>query len=1289
MWNIVVNNQPGKANQIRQIVYANFDAPTDGNIIFEYRFKNTKPVAVDSMSPWLIASKSFLIDGNQYVRILHVPGSESSNYKIYNIDYMANYGQWYEGTIDATVKSAHDDTVKFNFYVDNGMGSVYKSGLETQAKTGTNFQKAVFGLGGEKNKGGELWFDDIKVYVNPILEIAGKINAETIGVTGDVTADLNLPEEYEGASLSYISSNPEIIATDGTVNRPAETEAAASVTLWVVVEKDGYRGLAEIPLTVMPKDDITTALDEIDIAAIVGQDQTPDTLTTGFQLPKTAGGFELSWASSDVSAAAIDSNGKVSVFRGRENKPVTLTATITSGERSESRNFALTVAAVTSGETGLDINEIVGQDLNAVTNDFSLPSQTSTGKAVEWMSSDMHSLFVHNDKAYVIRSSEDKKVKLVAAIDMGEYSLSESYDLTIANMGEVLDVIHEQDFQDTEPGTLPTDTLEDGTVIWQADSSLPNPTNEASFFYTVVDEANVNDRTLDSDLGNLAKPNPGNKVLRAGNLEGSSVHGVVHSVFNAPAQTVTSIEYDIYSPSKDYGHIWFMNNPNPTMSGDLARIPTRRDAMTMQGQENYLIGITANQWHHVKFTIDMANQQYDLYIDGKMPSQIVDQPRRIKANGVQLAQLAFGYASGAKGYYLIDNFKVATDIVKSVDAYANSIELKADLTELINDFILPQKTTSGEANITWISSDESALKIENGKAVVTRPASDESDVDVTLYALVEKDGVKSLKEYDVTVKREKTDQESVDADFEKVDISANGFVLHDFDVPVTGTYGSQIIWTSSHPELINPNGPTSGTAIVTPKDYDNKKITQVILSCIMKKGEAQSEAKTFTFNVPEMNYALEATVLGSSDRANARFAFVSDNNSSTYWSPKADDMQNYLTLTLPEKTKINYITTDGSYQSVKVSYSEGGTNFTSLGSGSDISFDAVNAKKLKFEFAENADGVKVNDIGVYYVTTDKVLATEAAQEVEEKVRKSAGGSFDRVTSDLELPIESSNGSSVSWSSSNPQYLSNTGKVTQPAKGESAAKAVLTMTVKYGEATVVRTLPQITIPAVGGSGGGGTGGGSGSGGSGGGGGVTMPVYPSDVTPPTTSPTPGPDGTGDRFSDIADVPWAKEAIETYAEKGYISGSGNSLFEPMRNITRAEFLKVLLNAFHLEAETGEIAFSDVKAGDWYYGVVSAGCALGIVNGMGDGSFGANEPVTRQDMSVMAAKAAQAAGMELTAGEERFADSGEISEYASASVSKLVGSGALSGYEDGTFRPQNHATRAEAVVVLYRLVR
>ena len=49
-----------------------------------------------------------------------------------------------------------------------------------------------------------------------------------------------------------------------------------------------------------------------------------------------------------------------------------------------------------------------------------------------------------------------------------------------------------------------------------------------------------------------------------------------------------------------------MNNPNPTMSGDLARIPTRRDAMTMQGQENYLIGITANQWHHVKFTIDMA-----------------------------------------------------------------------------------------------------------------------------------------------------------------------------------------------------------------------------------------------------------------------------------------------------------------------------------------------------------------------------------------------------------------------------------------------------------------------------------------------------------------------------------------------------------------------------------------------------------------------------------------------------------------------------------------------------------
>ena len=175
----------------------------------------------------------------------------------------------------------------------------------------------------------------------------------------------------------------------------------------------------------------------------------------------------------------------------------------------------------------------------------------------------------------------------------------------------------------------------------------------------------------------------------------------------------------------------------------------------------------------------------------------------------------------------------------------------------------------------------------------------------------------------------------------------------------------------------------------------------------------------------------------------------------------------------------------------------------------------------------------------------------------------------------------------------------------------------------------------------------------------------------------------------FSDLSKVKWAEESIEALAARGAIDGIGAGAFGPDGEVTRAQFIKILMSTFDLVDTSSISTFKDVKKGEWYYGAVASAEKLGIIKGDGKGSFGIEEKITRQDMAVMVYRLGRILGPDLAASGNAaaFKDQSGIASYASEAVSSMQTSGIIKGMNDGRFAPSENTSRAEAAVVIYRL--
>lgn len=188
------------------------------------------------------------------------------------------------------------------------------------------------------------------------------------------------------------------------------------------------------------------------------------------------------------------------------------------------------------------------------------------------------------------------------------------------------------------------------------------------------------------------------------------------------------------------------------------------------------------------------------------------------------------------------------------------------------------------------------------------------------------------------------------------------------------------------------------------------------------------------------------------------------------------------------------------------------------------------------------------------------------------------------------------------------------------------------------------------------------------------------------------TPTVPQTSSSFTDLSGSDWAKDAIEVLYQKGIVSGVGEGSFEPTRNIKREEFVKIVLSAFGLfDSNYTAADFDDIDSDSWAYPYICKAYQLGIISGVGGKSFGMGSYITRQDMAVIISRAAAAAGktLEKVKDASEFADDGNISSYAKDAVGELVGAGIINGFEDGSFRPNDNATRAQSAVMIYNVIK
>ncbi len=280
-------------------------------------------------------------------------------------------------------------------------------------------------------------------------------------------------------------------------------------------------------------------------------------------------------------------------------------------------------------------------------------------------------------------------------------------------------------------------------------------------------------------------------------------------------------------------------------------------------------------------------------------------------------------------------------------------------------------------------------------------------------------------------------------------------------------------------------------------------------------------------------------------------------------------------------------------------------------------------------------------------------------------------SYDGTSKSFTLPKTGSvYGSKITWKSSDKSIIEPLNGAASVNRTSLSSDTVVTLTAAAAEITKEF---KVTVKKGNSS----SAGGSGSGGGGGGGSLgsssQMTYAPAAEN---TDKLP--------FNDLENYSWAHDGIKKLYSSGVINGMGDGIFAPEQNVTRAQFLKMLVVMFDLSASGTSVEFSDVTKNDWCYDYVAAGTANGIVNGTGGNIFSKDSFVTRQDMAVMIYRCMKIAE---TAGEtEKFADDAAIADYAKNAVYYLKSKGIALGNETGYFNPESFANRAEAAVMLSR---
>lgn len=161
------------------------------------------------------------------------------------------------------------------------------------------------------------------------------------------------------------------------------------------------------------------------------------------------------------------------------------------------------------------------------------------------------------------------------------------------------------------------------------------------------------------------------------------------------------------------------------------------------------------------------------------------------------------------------------------------------------------------------------------------------------------------------------------------------------------------------------------------------------------------------------------------------------------------------------------------------------------------------------------------------------------------------------------------------------------------------------------------------------------------------------------------------------------WAEKTIQEWFDNDKLKGYEDGSFRPDAQITRAEFMTMVNNAFEY-TEKADIKFSDVDSDDWYYSEVQKAVKAGYLIGYEDNTAKPGNKITRQEAALIIARIKDLNNN--TAGANKFNDANLIASWAKGGVGAVAAEKLMIGYEDNTFRPLRYISRAETLVTIDR---
>lgn len=196
-------------------------------------------------------------------------------------------------------------------------------------------------------------------------------------------------------------------------------------------------------------------------------------------------------------------------------------------------------------------------------------------------------------------------------------------------------------------------------------------------------------------------------------------------------------------------------------------------------------------------------------------------------------------------------------------------------------------------------------------------------------------------------------------------------------------------------------------------------------------------------------------------------------------------------------------------------------------------------------------------------------------------------------------------------------------------------------------------------------------------------VIVPVIPGAINSPTTSISENLP-----FTDVSTMDWFYDDVKFVSEKGIMNGTSRNTFGPNVAITRGMIVTILYRMEGEPAVTRDCPFTDVKSGSYYEKGVSWASENDIVSGYGNGIFGPNDEITREQLAAILFRYAQYKKFDVNAKTDltKYADYNKVSTWASNALNWANANGLVNGAGRTSLNPKGYATRCQSAAILHR---